>query len=121
MLYVALLLGCLRRALRPRSALVLENLALRQQLAVYQRRGARPGPRRWGEHESRPEFSAPRRVGLSVLQERRWIIIHWFSADCEPGRVDAGKRRGSKVTATLTASPADRCEPSGAHRRIYTY
>src|SRR4029434_6471057 len=42
MLYVALLLGCLRRALRPRSALLLENLALRQQLAVYQRRGARP-------------------------------------------------------------------------------
>jgi hypothetical protein len=52
MLYVALLLGCLRRALRPRSALLLENLALRQQLAVYQRRGARPrlraGDRRFG-------------------------------------------------------------------------
>src|SRR6266542_6980888 len=42
MLYVALLLGCLRRTLRPRSALLLENLALRQQLAVYRRRGARP-------------------------------------------------------------------------------
>ena len=42
MLYVALLLGCLRRSLRPRSALLLENLALRQQLAVYRRRGARP-------------------------------------------------------------------------------
>jgi hypothetical protein len=52
MLYVALLLGCLGRALRPRSALLLENLALRQQLAVYQRRGARPrlraGDRRYG-------------------------------------------------------------------------
>jgi putative transposase len=42
MLYVALLLGSLRRALRPRSALLLENLALRQQLAVYLRRGTRP-------------------------------------------------------------------------------
>jgi hypothetical protein len=42
MLYVALLLGCLRRAVRPRSVLLLENPALRQQLAVYQRRGARP-------------------------------------------------------------------------------
>jgi len=44
MLYVVLLLDSLRRALRPRSALLLENLALRQQLAVYQRRGARPRP-----------------------------------------------------------------------------
>jgi hypothetical protein len=42
MLYVALLLGSLRRSLRPRSAVLLENLALRQQLAVYQRRGVRP-------------------------------------------------------------------------------
>jgi putative transposase len=41
MFYVALL-GCLGRALRPRAAFILENLALRQQLAVYQRRGARP-------------------------------------------------------------------------------
>jgi hypothetical protein len=37
MLYVALLLGRCRRVLRPRSALLLENLALRQQLAVCQR------------------------------------------------------------------------------------
>ena len=29
MLYVALLLGSVRRALKPRSALLLENLALR--------------------------------------------------------------------------------------------
>jgi hypothetical protein len=41
MLYVALLLGCLRRALRPRSVLLLETGPW-QQLAVYQRRGARP-------------------------------------------------------------------------------
>ena len=42
MLYVALFLGSLRRAFGPQSALILENIALRQQLAVYQRRGARP-------------------------------------------------------------------------------
>jgi hypothetical protein len=48
MLYVALLLGCLRRALRLRSALLLDNLALRQQLAVYQRRHARPRLRAGG-------------------------------------------------------------------------
>jgi hypothetical protein len=37
MLYVTLLLGCFRRSLLPRSALPRETLALRQQLAVYQR------------------------------------------------------------------------------------
>ncbi len=35
MLYVALLLATLRRALRARRDLLIENLALRQQLAVY--------------------------------------------------------------------------------------
>jgi hypothetical protein len=55
MLYVALLLGCLRRALRPRSALLLENLALRRQLAVYQRRGCDPGfPNSEGTDRCRP-------------------------------------------------------------------
>ena len=38
----ALLLGCLGPALRPRAALLLGNIALRRQLAVYQRR-ASPG------------------------------------------------------------------------------
>jgi putative transposase len=47
MVYVALLLGSLKRVFRPRSALLLENLALRQQLAVYQRRGGRPPAPRW--------------------------------------------------------------------------
>jgi hypothetical protein len=66
MLYVALLLGSLWRALRPRSALLLENLALRQQLAVYQRRGAHaPG-------------SA---LGIGV------------SGRCSPGRGPTGVRR----------------------------
>ena len=65
MLYVALLLGSLRRALMPRSALLLENLALRQQLAVYQRRGARPrfraGDRRFWSLLARmwPDWRSP--------------------------------------------------------------
>ena len=42
MLYLALVLGSLTRAFGPRADLVLENLVLRQQLAVYQRRGTRP-------------------------------------------------------------------------------
>ncbi len=42
MLYVVLLLATLRRALRARSDLLVENLALRQQLAVYTRQGRRP-------------------------------------------------------------------------------
>jgi transposase InsO family protein len=42
MLYLTLLVGSIRRALRSRSELILENLALRQQLAVYQRRVVRP-------------------------------------------------------------------------------
>jgi hypothetical protein len=42
MLYLALLLTTLRRALRARSDLLIENLALRQQLAVYTRQGRRP-------------------------------------------------------------------------------
>ena len=42
MLYVALLLATLRRALRARRDLLIENLALRQQLAVYTRQTRRP-------------------------------------------------------------------------------
>ena len=42
MLYVALLLATLRRALHARRDLLIENLALRQQLAVYTRQGRRP-------------------------------------------------------------------------------
>ena len=38
MLYLTLILGNLQRACGPRADLILENIALRQQLAVYQRR-----------------------------------------------------------------------------------
>ena len=42
MLYVALLFATLRRALRARGDLLIENLALRQQLAVHTRQARRP-------------------------------------------------------------------------------
>jgi hypothetical protein len=67
MLYVALRRGRFRRALRPRSALLLENPALRQQLAVYQRRGVRPqiraGDRRFWSLLARawPDWRSPLR------------------------------------------------------------
>ena len=41
-LYLYLMLGLARRALRSRSDLLMENLVLRQQLAVYARRPTRP-------------------------------------------------------------------------------
>ena len=44
-LYLRLLFGPLRQALRSRNDLLIENLVLRQQLAVYARRSTRPRPR----------------------------------------------------------------------------
>ena len=40
--WLRILLGALRSATRPRHELVLENLALRQQLAVFKQRYPRP-------------------------------------------------------------------------------
>ena len=41
-LYVGLLIGLVRRAMSRRRDLLIENLVLRQQLAVYARRPKRP-------------------------------------------------------------------------------
>ncbi len=41
-LYVRLLIGVLRRSMRLRRDLLMENLVLRQQLAVYARQPKRP-------------------------------------------------------------------------------
>jgi transposase InsO family protein len=97
MLYVALLLGCLRRALSPRSALLLENLALRQQLAVYQRRAARPRlragdrcfwsllARTWPDWRSPLLFVQPETVirWHRTAWRRYWT---WMSRKRGPGR-----------------------------------
>jgi transposase InsO family protein len=75
-LYLALLLGSLR-VFEPRTALVLENLALRQQLAVYQRRGVRPqlrdGDRRFWSLLARtwPDWRSP----LLIVQPD--TVIRW--------------------------------------------
>jgi putative transposase len=97
MLYIALLVGSLRGVLRPRSALLLENLALRQQLAVYQRRGARPrlraGDRRFWSLLARlwPNWRSP----LLFVQPETVIRWHrtawrrywtWKSRKRLPGR-----------------------------------
>src|ERR671919_1078503 len=106
MLYVTLLLDCLRRALRPRSALLLENLALRQQLAVYQRRGARPRLRAgdrwfwsllarvWPDWRSPVLFVQPETVIRWHRTAWRWYWT-WKSRKRMPGRprIDSALRR----------------------------
>jgi hypothetical protein len=78
MLYVSLLLGCLRRALRARSALLPENLALRQQLALCQRLGARP--RRAGD--ARSLRYSDNLVATRVIEcERGWAQLRLAVAD----------------------------------------
>ena len=51
-MYMRLLFGLVGRALRSRNDLLMENLVLRQQLAVYARRQTKPGlhneDRAWG-------------------------------------------------------------------------
>ena len=106
MLYVALLLGCLRRALRPRSALLLENLALRQQLAVYQRPGARPRlhardrrfwsllARTWPDWRSPLLFVQPETVIRWHRTAWRWYWT-WKSRKRGPGRRELTRRSAS--------------------------
>src|SRR6266545_5554186 len=106
MVYFALLLGSVRRVLKPRSALLLENLVLRQQLAVYQRRGARPriraGDRRFWSLLARtwPDWRSP----LLVVPPETVIWWHrtawrrywrWKSRKRMPGRprIDPALRR----------------------------
>ena len=45
-LYVRLLIGLVRRSMRGRRDLLIENLVLRQQLAIYARQPKRPRLRR---------------------------------------------------------------------------
>ena len=95
MLYVGLLLGSLRRTLRPRSALLLENLALRQQLAVYQRRGARPrlraGDRRFWSLLARtwPDWRSP----LLFVQPE--TVIRWHRTAWRRYWTWKSRKRGS--------------------------
>lgn len=66
-LYVNLRLGLLRHVLRSRDDLLMENLVLRQQLAVYARRPKRPRLR----NEDRLFWSAVARV-WAPLRSQLW-------------------------------------------------
>ena len=76
-LYLNLLLGALRRALRSRDDLLMENLVLRQQLAVYARGPKRPRLR----DEDRLFWSAvarawaPWRSHVHIVQPE--TVIRW--------------------------------------------
>ena len=76
-LYLRLLFGLARRALRSRNDLLMENLVLRQQLAVYARRSTRPRLR----NQDRVFWSAvsrtwrPWRTHLRLVQPE--TVIHW--------------------------------------------
>ena len=80
--YIRLLIGVLRRSMRARSDLQMENLVLRQQLAVYARQPRRARLR----NEDRPFWSvvawawSPWRVRLRLVQPQtvvRWHRTAW--------------------------------------------
>jgi len=96
-LYLNLMLGLLRRLLRSRNDLLMENLVLRQQLAVYARRPKRP--RLLGEDRlfwsAVARTWAPWRVHLQLVQPETVIGWHrtawrrywtWRSRSRRPGR-----------------------------------
>ena len=100
-LYLYLMLGLARRALRSRNDLLMENLVLRQQLAVYARRSTRPRLR----NQDRVFWSAvsrtwrPWRTHLRLVQPETVIRWHrtawrrywtWRSRGRRPGRPRIG-------------------------------
>ncbi len=104
-LYLSLLLGLVGRTLRPRNDLLMENLVLRQQLAVYARRQTRPrlrdGDRIFWSVVARAW--RPWRVHLQLVQPETVIRWHrtawrrywtWKSRGRRPGRrrIDAELR-----------------------------
>jgi hypothetical protein len=109
MQYVALLLGCLRRGLRPRSAFLLENVALRQLLAVYQRRGARP----WLRAGDRCFWSLLARMWpdwrsrTACRRRSRWITVRSsFPALWTPGRTDTESDSSSAALGSRRTTPS---------------
>lgn len=76
-MYVRLLLGLVRRTLQSRNDLLMENLVLRQQLAVYARRQTKPRLR----NEDRVFWSVvahrwrPWRIHLPLVQPN--TVIRW--------------------------------------------
>ncbi len=105
-LYISLLIGVLRRSMRARRDLLMENLVLRQQLAVYARQPRRARLR----NEDRLFWSvvawawSPWRVRLRLVQPQTVVRWHrtawrrywtWRSRGRRPGRprIDAELRQ----------------------------
>ena len=80
-----LLLALAAACFRSRRDLLLENLALRQQLAVLAR------------NQSRPRFAAPERL-FWVVMRRLWSGWHSVLAIAEPETVVRWHRAGFKLT-----------------------
>lgn len=95
-LYLKLLLGLLRRALRSRDDLFMENLVLRQQLAVYARRpkavaGDAVTPLGHGVASARVRSAYPRRGAALAL----CTPLSWVSGSSVEGVSSSSAMRGS--------------------------
>ncbi len=120
-LYVRLVFGVLRRSTRGRSDLLIENLALRQQLAVYTRQGRRPQlrnadrrfwsllARSWSEWRSTLVLVQPDTVVRwhRTAWRRYWT---WKSRSRGRGRprIDA-ELRGSSCASPMRTRAGARC------------
>ena len=110
-LYLGLILGLLRRALHPRQDLLIENLVLRQQLAVCMRQSRRRRLRR----EDRLFWSivarawAPWRSHLQLVQPDtvvRWHRSAWRRSTRRAGGVvQVVLASGSRSRSSLFGSP----------------
>ena len=125
-LYLNLLLGVLRRALRSRDDLLMENLVLRQQLAVYARRPKRPRLR----DEDRLFWSAvarawaPWRSHVHIVQPETVIRWHrtawrrywsWKSRARRPGRPRIDSELRDLIRRMARENHAgERCASSGS-------
>ena len=125
-LYVRLLIGVLRRSMRLRRDLLMENLMLRQQLAVYARQPKRPRLR----NEDRLFWSvvartwSPWRSRLRLVQPE--TVVRWHRTAWR--RSWEGKTRSSRSDEAVLASdrgrtgfscptePRDIFPPHGLHR-----
>ena len=104
------LLGALRAALRTRTDLALENLALRQQLALLSRRSKRP---RFGRLWLSNRWSGWRQALYLVRPETviRWhrqgfrAFWTWKSHRGRPGRPLVGSEIADLVRAMALANP----------------
>ncbi len=115
-LYFILLLGLLRRALRSRNDLLMENLVLRQQLAAYARGPKRPRlqhadrlfwsmvARTWRPWRSHLQLVRPETViGWHRTAWRRYWT--WRSRGRRPGRPRIGRELADLIVRLARENP----------------